>query len=383
MLDFGLTTEDFLQQHFERRPMLRRAALRSQGFSWRDLDELLHHIEPTEAGFQLFRNGLVPQSQYTHDSTTMGLQRRRLHKRRFWALLHSGASVVLNRLEHQSGAMQRLCSEVARFCSLPTSGNAYLSIGGDGSFGRHWDTHDVFAVQLIGFKRWRVFEPTQVLPLAEQTSQRSPLPCPAQPVMDVTLQAGDLLYLPRGWWHEVLPGDQPSFHFSIGSYAPTVQDYIVWASQQLLPGYAGARRSLLPGAPLEDVAASLQALQSQATKPEWLARFHAERGERENRCAGFDAELFLARDAASLLNASTRITLIAGVHTTGDQLELLGNGSKLRIDGIARAIVMLLSNRSSCSLRELGEQLPQVPTGALRSVLLELATHELVSIERS
>jgi len=383
MLDFGLTTEAFLQQHFERRPMLRRAALQSPDFSWRDLDELLHHIEPTEAGFQLFRNGLVAQAQYTLESTTMGLRRRRLHKRRFWAQLHSGASVVLNRLEHQSSAMQRLCSEVARFCTLPTSGNAYLSIGGDGTFGRHWDTHDVFAVQLLGCKRWRVFEPTQVLPLADQTSQRSPLPCPAQPVLDVMLQAGDLLYLPRGWWHEVLPGDQPSFHFSIGSYAPSVHDYIVWASQQLLPGHAGARRSLLPGSGPQDVVASLQALQSQAAKPEWLARFHAERGEREHRSAGFDTELFLARDAASLLKPSTQVALIAGVQTTGDQLELVGNGSKLRIDGIARAIVMLLLKCSPCSLQELGERLPQVPPSALRSVLLELATHELVSVERS
>ena len=207
MLDFGLTTEAFLRQHFERAPLLRRAALQSPAFSWRDLDELLHHIEPTEAGFQLFRNGLVAQAQYTLESATMGLHRRRLHKRRFWAQLHSGASVVLNRLEHHSSTMQRLCSDVARFCSLPTSGNAYLSIGGAGTFGRHWDTHDVFAVQLIGSKRWRVFEPTYALPLADQTSQRSPLPCPAQPLLDVTLQAGDLLYLPRGWWHEVLPGD--------------------------------------------------------------------------------------------------------------------------------------------------------------------------------
>lgn len=382
MLDFGLTTEAFLRQHFERAPLLRRAALQSPVFSWRDLDELLHHIEPTEAGFQLFRNGLVAQAQYTLESATMGLHRRRLHKRRFWAQLHSGASVVLNRLEHQSSTMQRLCSDVARFCSLPTSGNAYLSIGGAGTFGRHWDTHDVFAVQLIGSKRWRVFEPTYALPLADQTSQRSPLPCPAQPLLDVTLQAGDLLYLPRGWWHEVLPGDEPSFHLSIGSYAPTVQDYIVWASQQLLPGLVDARRSLLPAAGGGNVAASLQALLSQATKPEWLARFHAERGERETRSAGFDTELFLSRDAASRLHPSTRIALVAGLCATGDQLELVGNGSKLRIDGIARAIVMLLSSRSPSSLQELAEQLPQVPSGALRSVLLELATHELVLIDR-
>lgn len=388
MLDFGLTTEAFLQQHFERGPWLRRGALQSAThlqsvFSWRDLDELLHHIEPTDAGLQLFRNGLVAQTQYTSESTAMGLRRRRLHKRRFWAQLHAGATLVLNRLEHQSSAMQRLCSDVARFCTLPTSGNAYLSIGGDGSFGRHWDTHDVFAVQLIGSKRWRVFEPTQPLPLADQTSQRSPAPCPSQPLLDVTLQAGDLLYLPRGWWHEVLPGDQPSFHFSIGSYAPTVQDYLVWASQQLLPGVIDARRSFLPGADMQDVASALQRLQLQATRPEWRARFHAERWEKENGTVDFDTALFLSRNAATSLPPSTRIALVARVQSDGDRVELIGNGSKLSIDGIVRAIVMLVWHRGTCTLRELGEQLPHTPDETLRSVLLELATHELVSLDRS
>ena len=53
------------------------------------------------------------------------------------------------------------------------------------------------------------------LPLKNQR-YRSALGEPAEPVQDVTLRAGDTLYLPRGWLHPALTSDEDSLHITVG-----------------------------------------------------------------------------------------------------------------------------------------------------------------------
>lgn len=48
------------------------------------------------------------------------------------------------------------------------------------------------------------------------------------------MEDGDMVYLPRGWWHHVIPLEVGSFHLSVGSYAPTLFDYMVQTSAKYL-----------------------------------------------------------------------------------------------------------------------------------------------------
>jgi ribosomal protein L16 Arg81 hydroxylase len=67
-------------------------------------------------------------------------------------LLAAGASIIFNWMESFSYPIRALSQELARYVGHDTAANGYISIGGDQAFGNHWDTHDVFAVQLIGQK---------------------------------------------------------------------------------------------------------------------------------------------------------------------------------------------------------------------------------------
>ena len=40
-------------------------------------------------------------------------------------------------------------------------------------------------------------------------------------MLDVTLRAGDTLYLPRGWPHEAFSADADSLHITVGLHPPT------------------------------------------------------------------------------------------------------------------------------------------------------------------
>ena len=70
----------------------------------------------------------------------------------------------------------------------------------------HHDTHEVISLQVAGEKRWLVYEPVLELPLKNQR-YRSELGAPGEPVLDVTLRAGDTMYLPRGWLHQALTSE--------------------------------------------------------------------------------------------------------------------------------------------------------------------------------
>ena len=47
---------------------------------------------------------------------------------------------------------------------------------------------------------------------------------PGEPVLDVTLQAGDTLYLPRGWLHEAKTSETNSLHLTMGVNVYTWMD---------------------------------------------------------------------------------------------------------------------------------------------------------------
>ena len=163
----------------------------------------------------------------------------------FYEFLREGATLVMNRLETKSEPVHDLVMEIARFVGEKAVANGYAAFGGEGTFGKHWDTHDVFAVQLIGRKRWRVFAPTFVLPLPRQGSKEHKQECPAEPVFDVLLEAGDVLYIPRGWWHEAipLPGEE-TLHIAVGIHPMLVRDYIAWSCIKTFPTSVALRQSI-------------------------------------------------------------------------------------------------------------------------------------------
>jgi hypothetical protein len=47
------------------------------------------------------------------------------------------------------------------------------------------------------------------------------------------MKQGDMLYLPRGWWHTVLPVDEPTLHLTVTIVPPSGGDLLGWLSSRL------------------------------------------------------------------------------------------------------------------------------------------------------
>ena len=136
------------------------------------------------------------------------------------ALLGLGASLVANH-------MHRICPEVAAVVSMLEQefaarvvANTYCSFKGVQAFQTHFDLHDVFAFQAEGEKTWHIYEtradaPVAALPPGDEvekwlTASRGKL------LFEALMKPGDILYLPRGQYHDALTGSQASLHVTFG-----------------------------------------------------------------------------------------------------------------------------------------------------------------------
>lgn len=245
MVDFGISAEEFIADYYERKLWIRRGAFTGYPVSWKDINTALFSWDPSDGLLQLFKNGPVPAERYVERFADLSLHRTKIVKEAFYLYMREGATLVLNRLETKLEPVHDLAMEIARFVGEKAVANGYAAFGGEGTFARHWDTHDVFAVQLIGRKHWRVFPPTFELPLAQQKSKLHKQECPSRPVFDGILEAGDILYIPRGWWHEAIPlPEEETFHIAVGVHPMFLRDYIAWSCFNTLPTALALRQSI-------------------------------------------------------------------------------------------------------------------------------------------
>jgi mannose-6-phosphate isomerase-like protein (cupin superfamily) len=147
---------------------------------------------------------------------------------RAYQLFQSGATVSLSQMHNQLPGLAALCRAVEKLTSHPFQTNIYLTPPNAQGFKTHYDTHDVFVLQVSGSKRWSLYETPVELPLHGQhfDSEKHN----AGPVTrEFTLHAGDLLYCPRGLCHSARSTDEASLHITLGLIGRTWADVMIEA----------------------------------------------------------------------------------------------------------------------------------------------------------
>ena len=244
-MNIGISRDIFLADFFEKRILFVKGALLAHKVEWRDVDNALFSWEANDGLIQLHKNGLIPVNEYTENIKDLGTDCSLISKAIFYDYLKEGATLVLNRLDTKLLSIHYLTLEIAKFVGEKAVANGYIAFGGGGTFGKHWDTHDVFAVQLIGRKRWKVYGPGFQLPLSHQKSKLYKNECPAEPTFDEILEQGDVLYIPRGWWHEAIPlQEEETMHVAVGIHTLKVTDYLKWLCNHIAETNLDLRRTL-------------------------------------------------------------------------------------------------------------------------------------------
>ena len=240
-----VATEEFLREHWERRPLVVPRGEEGRFddlLSVRDVEQAIETTAIRTPSFRLVRAGASPTG-YTKDIAWRPEPfSGAADVPRVLAEFERGATIVLQGLHHSWLPLARYCRHLEAFLGHPTQANAYYTPRGSQGLPVHHDTHEVLSLQVAGEKRWLVYEPALELPLKNQR-YRSALGAPGEPVLDITLRAGDTLYLPRGWLHQALTSGSDSLHITVGINVRTWIDAARSAVEQL-GGELEFRRSL-------------------------------------------------------------------------------------------------------------------------------------------
>ena len=224
--------EVFAAEHWSRTPLLSRAPSLPQGFddllSLADVDELVADRALRTPFFRTVREGGGLPSPVRGINAGGRRISDAVDPEALAAQYAEGATLVLNAVHRMHPPVARFCRELAGELGHPTQCNAYLTPGGQHQgFDFHHDTHDVFVLQVSGRKRWVVHPPVLPLPLSTQAASGAHLvPEAAAPLLDVELEAGDALYLPRGYVHAALTTDVDSVHLTVGVLSTTWYDVL-------------------------------------------------------------------------------------------------------------------------------------------------------------
>ena len=138
----------------------------------------------------------------------------------------AGATLVLQALHLHCHPVALYCRGLEAALGWPVQANAYRTPASAQGFAVHHDTHDVFVLQVCGHKRWRIYEPVVEAPLKDQRWSAADADVVGEPLHDITLRAGDTLYIPRGWPHEAASADEASLHITVGLHPPTRIDAV-------------------------------------------------------------------------------------------------------------------------------------------------------------
>ena len=225
----------FLADALGRGPFRRRLpeSMAPALFGWPQLNAVLaqHRLGPPrlklekdggDAGKGVFRERRNGRGQPIHD-----LDLPRLYER-----LREGATLILDAVNEFGGPLQDLCVGLANEFSAASQANLYACWGSSQGFDVHWDDHDVFVIQLDGAKRWMLYGSTRPAPLRRDLGEDHPKP--AEPLEEIVLEAGDMLYMPRGYWHAAVGIGRPSLHLTVGLTRKTGHDLLGWLADQAL-----------------------------------------------------------------------------------------------------------------------------------------------------
>jgi 50S ribosomal protein L16 3-hydroxylase len=205
----ALTCDDFMRQHWQKKPLLARAALANYAATV-TRDDLMALAQRDDIESRIVMN----------NGRRWEVQHGPFNRRYLGRLPPSGWTLLVQGVDQILWQAARLLREFAfiPYARLDDVMVSYAAPGG--GVGPHFDSYDVFLVQGYGQRRWQIGRQRNLELVAD-----APLKILREfrREREWVLQPGDLLYLPPLWAHNgVAIGE--CITYSIGFRAPTDQE---------------------------------------------------------------------------------------------------------------------------------------------------------------
>lgn len=187
-------------------------------FGWNEFNEVLATLTLTKQEVKLSKGG---KNYFSNNVDVISDDTR------------NGATVIVENLDNYDPSIRKFLNKISdEICTL-TRTNLYLSFPNVQGYNLHYDTHDFFILQLEGYKEWNVYPKTVESPLFYQKYHGTDAPSKEEIYLNCILKKGDVLYVPKGHWHEALSINEPSMHLTLAMFSPTGIDFLNWFVNEL------------------------------------------------------------------------------------------------------------------------------------------------------
>jgi len=220
-----ITPEEFFAEYYDKKPLyIPGTPDKFPGLMpWSDLNAILDMsaIWSSKSLNLVLDRDPVPRSEFCapavdRDNRTI----MRPLAPRVMELLNKGATLVCNDVDSLTPSFSGVANALEAELFGKTQGNLYCSWKAHQAFHSHFDTHDVFAIQIDGQKHWQIYATRADYPIAHERfktlGQERHERDKGSVARDIIMNPGDLIYLPRGWYHDALAVTGASLHITFG-----------------------------------------------------------------------------------------------------------------------------------------------------------------------
>ncbi|GAX75760.1 hypothetical protein CEUSTIGMA_g3203.t1 [Chlamydomonas eustigma] len=134
------------------------------------------------------------------------------------ALFQKGYTMQVLQPQRYSDGIWHLVSAMEKHLGCLVGCNAYITPAKTQGLAPHHDDVELWICQTQGTKRWKLYAPLAGFELPNKPSQDLPQEMIGEPIMDITLKVGDVLYLPRGTIHQAVAQEGGSTHLTLSTY---------------------------------------------------------------------------------------------------------------------------------------------------------------------
>lgn len=357
-------------------------------FPWDAVNAILeqHRLDPPRIRLAKESANIPAASFITSFTDSRGSRINRVRPVDVQRHIEQGATLVLDCVDELYRPLSQLAFGLEQLLGESIQINAYLGAKALPGFETHWDTHDVLILQVFGNKNWRIFGMARKYALAGDAQLKDDIP--AEPLWAGTLNPGDLLYIPRAWWHDASAAGEPTLHLTIGISNATGQDFVNWIAGKLRECEI-VRRDLprfMPEAAQNEHLSALRSAISSALESYDLDAFFGERRNGIDRRAHSALPWTLAPDRFDLEDEQR----VRFAFPEAPNISVCKEGAKLRAKGnewnLSREMAMLLRELSDgewhCISKLRTRSSSYLDAEIVSPLILELLRQGLLELER-
>jgi 50S ribosomal protein L16 3-hydroxylase len=169
-------------------------------------------------------------------------------------LCGAGCTILVRHAEKHNEKISELASAFAKTFRAPANVHVYATPPGCFGFSWHYDAEDVFIFQTAGEKEYFLRKNTvNPWPLEETIPADMRYERELMPLMRVLLRAGDLLYIPCGYWHraEAIDCSETALSLALGIMSRSAIDVFDLLRSEVLQSLVWRQR--LPVLPMGQI----------------------------------------------------------------------------------------------------------------------------------